>query len=61
MNDDKKEMTQEEAEKDFQNKVFDVFSEKLSGVHRDKDGFIVIPMASRKRKSSNPNNDSNLQ
>ena len=50
MNDEQKEMTQEEAEQDFKDKMFDIFSEKLEGVHRDKDGFIVIPKTSIKKK-----------
>ena len=57
MSDEKKIMTQEEAEKDFQNKVFGVFSEKLEGVHRDKDGFIVIPRESIKKSHNNPSSD----
>ena len=57
MNNEKKEMTQEEAEQDFQNKVFGVFSEKLEGVHRDKDGFIVIPRASMKKNHNNPSSN----
>ena len=43
MDETNKEMTQEEAEKDFKENMFSIFSEKLEGVHRDKDGFIVIP------------------
>ena len=58
MSEEKKIMTQEEAEKDFQDKVFDIFSKKLDGVHRDKDGFIVVPMASRGKKDNSPNDDS---
>ena len=50
MNEEKKIMAQEEAENDFQDKVFDIFSKKLEGVHRDKDGFIVIPRTSIKKK-----------
>ncbi len=52
-------MTQEEAEQDFKDKMFDIFSEKLEGVHRDKDGFIVIPRTSIKKKNGYPNGDSN--
>ena len=54
MDETKKEMTQEEAEQDFKDKMFDIFSEKLEGVHRDKDGFIVIPRPPRKKKDNNP-------
>ena len=61
MNDEKKVMTQEEAEQDFSNMVFDVFSKKLSGVHHDEDGFIVVPMVSRGNKDNSPNDDSNPQ
>lgn len=50
MDETKKEMTQEEAEKDFKENMFSIFSEKLEGVHRDKDGFIVIPRTSIKKK-----------
>lgn len=57
MSEGKKVMTQEEAEKDFQNKVFDIFSKKLDGVHRDEDGFIVIPRESIKKSHNNPSSD----
>ncbi len=56
MNDDKKKMTQEEAEEDFKKKMFDIFSEKIpGGVYRDEDGFIVIQ---RRQKRENKDNDS---
>ncbi len=59
MSEEKKIMTQEEAEKDFQDKVFDIFSKKLDGVHRDEDGFIVIPRTSMKKNHNNPSRDNN--
>ncbi len=50
MNDEKKEMTQEEAEQDFKDKFLSIMSEKIDGVYKDEDGFIVIPMRRRERK-----------
>ena len=50
MEDEKKEMTQEEAEQDFKNKFFSIMSEKIDGVYKDEDGFIVVPMRRRERK-----------
>ena len=50
MDDKKTNMTFDDAEKDFKKKVFDIFSEKHSGIYRDKDGLIVVPVA--KKKSS---------
>ena len=52
MNDEQKEMTQEEAEEDFKNAVADVFSKQVADVYRDADGFIVIPRTGRKRSNS---------
>ena len=48
MDDKKTNMTFEDAEKDFKKKVFDIFSEKRSGIYRDKDGLIVVPVAKQK-------------
>ncbi len=46
MNDEQKEMTQEEAEEDFKNAVADVFSKQVAGVYRDADGFTAaVPTA----------------
>ena len=44
----KKEITQEEAEEDFKNEVADIFAQKVHGVYRDQDGFIVIPRQRKK-------------
>ena len=57
MDETNKEMTQEEAEKDFKENMFSIFSEKLEGVHRDKDGFIVIPRASIKKRNKKTSDD----
>lgn len=51
MSNEKKKMTQEEAEQDFQNAMSNIFSEKIPGVRRDEDGFIVIPMKRRKKRT----------
>ena len=48
MDDKKTNMTFDDAEKDFKKKVFDIFSEKHSGIYRDKDGLIVVPVAKQK-------------
>ena len=45
----KKEMTPEEMEKDFKNKMSKVLSKKNPGVHMDQDGFIVMPVRVRKK------------
>ena len=45
----KKEMTPEEMEKDFKNKMFKALSKKNPGVHMDNDGFIVMPVRVRRR------------
>ena len=42
MDDKKTNMTFDDAEKDFKKKVFDIISEKYSGIYRDKDGLIVV-------------------
>ena len=52
-NNSKKEMTPEEMEKDFKNKMFKALSKKNPGVHIDQDGFIVMPVRVRKK----PRND----
>ena len=58
MDDNKKEMSREEAEKDFKENVFNIFSEKYPDVTRDENGFIVIPRVSRKKKDDNQSDDS---
>ena len=58
MDDNNKEMTREEAEHDFKENVFNIFSEKVPGVTRDENGFIVIPRVSRRKKDDNPSGDS---
>ena len=52
-NNSKKEMTPEEMEKDFKNKMFKALSQKNPGVHMDQDGFIVMPVRVRKKKKNN--------
>ncbi len=52
MNNDKNEMTREEAEEDFKKKAADIFSKQIPGVYRDEDGFIVIPRKVRKKPTS---------
>lgn len=51
MNDEKTEMTTEEAEQDFKDRVEEIFAEKIPGVYRDKDGFIVVPMRRKREKT----------
>jgi hypothetical protein len=46
----KKKMTPEEMENDFKDKMFQALSQKNPGVHRDENGFIVLPMRVRRRK-----------
>ncbi len=53
MNDKSKEMTPEEAEQNFKDAVEKIFAEKVPGVYRDKDGFIVIPMKRKKKRKRN--------
>ena len=43
----KKKMTPEEMENDFKDKMFQALSQKNPGVHRDENGFIVLPMRVR--------------
>lgn len=45
MDDKKTNMAFDDAEKDFKKKVFGIFSEKHSGIYRDKDGLIVVPLS----------------
>ncbi len=52
-NDNDKPMTQEEAEQDFRENVFNIFSEKYPDVTRDENGFIVIPRVKRRKNDSN--------
>ena len=56
----KKKMTPEEMENDFKDKMFQALSQKNPGVHRDEDGFIVLPMRVRRRKPTG-SDDSHLQ
>ena len=51
----KKEMTPEEMEKNFKEKMFHALSQKNPGVHMDQDGFIVMPVRVRRRKPQNDN------
>ncbi len=44
-----------EAEQEFKDSVFNIFSEKVPGAYKDEDGFIVIPKRQR-RKRENPDN-----
>lgn len=50
-----KDMENEEAEQKFKDAVFEAFAAKNPGVHRDEDGFIVVPMRVRRRKPQNDN------
>ena len=45
-----KEMTPEEMDRDFKEKMFKALSQNNPGVHMDPDGFIVMPMRVRRRK-----------
>ena len=56
----KKKMTPDEMENDFKDKMFQALSKKNPGVHRDEDGFIVLPMRVRRRKPTG-SDDSHLQ
>ena len=56
----KKKMTPDEMENDFKDKMFQALSQKNPGVHRDEDGFIVLPMRVRRRKPTG-SDDSHLQ
>ena len=56
----KKKMTLEEMENDFKDKMFQALSQKNPGVHRDENGFIVLPMRVRRRKPTG-SDDSHLQ
>ncbi len=49
----KKEMTPEEMDRDFKEKMFKALSQNNPGVHMDQDGFIVMPVRVRRRKSQN--------
>ena len=53
----KKEMTPEEMDKDFKEKMFHALSQKNPGAHMDQDGFIVVPMRVRRKPtdSGDPN------
>ena len=54
-NENNKDMKNEEAEQKFKDAVFEAFAAKNPGVHRDEDGFIVVPMRVRRRKPQNDN------
>ena len=56
----KKEMTPEEMEKNFKEKMFKALSQNNPGVHMDQDGFIVMPMRVRRRKPTG-SDDSHTQ
>ena len=56
----KKKMTPDEMENDFKDKMFQALSQKNPGVHRDENGFIVLPMRVRRRKPTG-SDDSHLQ
>ena len=56
----KKKMTPEEMENDFKDKMFQALSQKNPGVHRDENGFIVLPIRVRRRKPT-ASDDSHLQ
>ena len=45
----KKEMSPEEMEKDFKEKMLKALSQKNPGVHIDQDGFIVMPVRVRRK------------
>ena len=45
----KKEMTPEEMDKDFKDKMFKALSQKNPGVHMDQDGLIVMPVRVRRK------------
>ncbi len=49
----KKEMTSEEMEKDFKDKLFKALSQKNPGVHMDQDGFIAMPVRVRRKPQNN--------
>ena len=53
----KKEMTPEEMDKDFKEKMFKALSQKNPGVHMDQDGFIVVPMRVRRKPQKGKNNE----
>lgn len=48
-NNSKKEMTPDEMEKDFKDKMFNALAQKNPGVHMDHDGFIVMPVRVRRK------------
>ena len=50
-NENNKDMENEEAEQKFKDAVFEAFASKTPGVHRDEDGFIVVPIRVRRKKS----------
>lgn len=54
--DDEREMTAEEAEQDFKDKMAGIFMEKYKGAHVDEDGFIVVPMPRRTKKDNEDGN-----
>ena len=48
-NNSKKEMTPDEMEKDFKDKMFNALAQKNPGVHMDQDGFIVMTVRVRRK------------
>ena len=52
-NNSKKEMSPEEMEKDFKNKMFNALAQKNPGVHIDEDGFILMPVRVRRKTKNN--------
>ncbi|MCR4945547.1 MAG: hypothetical protein K5929_01215 [Lachnospiraceae bacterium] len=61
MDDQNRELTQEEMDKEFKNMMFQAFSETIPGVHMDEDGFIVVPTLSRRKRPSGGTPNSNCQ
>lgn len=50
-NESNTDMTNKEAEQKLQDAVFNAFTSQNPGVHRDEEGFIVVPMRVRRKKS----------
>ena len=59
MENQNKEMTPEEIDKEFKNMMFNALSQKNPEVYIDQDGFIVIPNARRRRKPSSASEHDN--
>ena len=56
MDNQNKEMTTEEMDKEFKNMMFKALSRNNPGVHMDEDGYIVVPTLIRRRKPSGASN-----